>query len=100
VTGDVVGEVFKAERILKPQVRLSHPIKGRVPEARNIPAAQLNEWEKTLYYERMAFVQEISSITDTIDGQQLVLTVGGVKGLQPGQPAEQERSRRAFSRCS
>jgi hypothetical protein len=79
VTGDVLNEMFKAERILKPQVRLSHPIKGRVPEARNIPAAQLNEWEKTLYYERMAFVQEISSITDTIDGQQLSLTVGGVK---------------------
>jgi hypothetical protein len=79
VTGDVVGEVFRAERILKPQVRLSHPIKGRVPEARNIPAAQLNEWEKTLFYERMMFVQEISSITDTIDGQQLSLTVGGVK---------------------
>jgi hypothetical protein len=75
----VVGEVFNAERILKPQVRLSHPKKGRVPEARNIPAAQLNEWEKTLYYERMAFVQEVSSITDTIDGQQLSLTVGGVK---------------------
>jgi hypothetical protein len=79
ITGDVVGEVFNAERIQKPQIRLSHPIKGRVPEARNIPAAQLNEWEKTLYYERMAFVQEISSITDTIDGQPLSLTVGGVK---------------------
>jgi hypothetical protein len=79
VTGDVVGDVFKAERIMKPQIRLSHPIKGRVPEARNIPAAELNEWEKTLYYERMAFVQEISSISDTIDGQQLFLTVGGVK---------------------
>ena len=79
VTGEVVSDVFKAERILKPQIRLSHPIKGRVPEARNIPAAQLNEWEKTLFFERMMFVQEISSITDTIDGQQLSLTVGGVK---------------------
>jgi hypothetical protein len=50
-----------------------------VPEARNKPASELNEWEKTLYYERMAFIQEICSITDTIDGQQLSLTVGGVK---------------------
>src|SRR5215218_2345761 len=79
VAADVVHEVFKAERILSPNVRLSHPIKGRVPEARNKPAAELNEWEKTLYYERMAFIQEIPSITDTIDGQQLSLTVGGVK---------------------
>jgi hypothetical protein len=79
VTNDVVHEVFEAERIASPSIRLSHPIKGRVPEARNKPAAELNEWEKTLYYERMAFIQEISSITDTIDGQQLSLTVGGVK---------------------
>src|SRR5215203_7082642 len=64
VTEEVVQEVFAAERILRPSVRLSHPIKGRVPEARNKPASELNEWEKTLYYERMAFIQEISSITD------------------------------------
>lgn len=32
-----------------------------------------------MYYERMAFIQEISSITDTIDGQTLPLIVGGVK---------------------
>jgi hypothetical protein len=79
VTQEVVNEVFRAERIASPSIRLSHPIKGRVPEARNKPASELNEWEKTLYYERMAFIQEISSITDTIDGQQLSLTVGGVK---------------------
>ena len=79
VTSEVVHEVFKAERIAAPSIRLSHPIKGRVPEARNKPASELNQWEKMLYYERMAFIQEISSITDTIDGQQLSLTVGGVK---------------------
>jgi hypothetical protein len=79
VTADVVGEVFKAERILEPSIRLSHPIKGRVPEARNKPASELSESEKTIYFERMAFIQEISSITDTIDGQQLSLIVGGVK---------------------
>jgi hypothetical protein len=79
ITEEVVHQVFPSERIISPIVRLSHPIKGRVPEARNKPASELNEWEKTLYYERMAFIQEISSITDTIDGQQLSLTVGGVK---------------------
>src|SRR5215218_10985494 len=29
VMGNVVQEVFKAERITKPSIRLSHPIKGR-----------------------------------------------------------------------
>lgn len=73
------ADLFHGETILKPQVRVSHPIKGRIPEAKDKPASQLNEWEKTLYYERMMFVIEIPSITDSIDGNQLSLTIGGVK---------------------
>src|SRR3954451_9586515 len=76
---EVTGDVFKAERILSPNVRLSHPIMGRGPEARNKPASELNVWEKTIYYERMAFILEVPSICDTIDGQSLCLTIGGVK---------------------
>jgi hypothetical protein len=79
ITGELVQDAFKAERILSPSIRLSHPIKGRVPEARNKPANQLEEWEKTLYYERMAFIIEIPSISDTIEGEKLSLVVGGVK---------------------
>jgi hypothetical protein len=79
VTQEVVGEVFRAEKIPAPSIRLSHPIKGRVPEARNKPASELMEWEKTIYYERMAFLIEIPSIRDTIDGQSLSLTIGGIK---------------------
>jgi len=78
-TAEVVGEIFQSERILKPAIRLSHPIKGRIPEAKNKPANQLLEHEKTLYYERMAFVIEIPSIQDEIDGNSLSLCVGGVK---------------------
>ena len=37
------------------------------------------DWEKTLYYERMAFIIEIPSIQDSIEGNQLSLTIGGVK---------------------
>ena len=37
------------------------------------------EWEKTLYYERMAFIIEIPTIQSIIDGNELTLTVGGVK---------------------
>lgn len=78
-TQEIVHEAFHAERILSPSIRLSHPIKGRVPEARNKPANQLEEWEKTLYYERMAFLIEVPSIADTIEGERLSLTIGGVK---------------------
>ena len=78
-TMDVVGQIYPAETILEPAVRLSHPIKGRIPEAKDKPAKDLLEHEKTLYYERMAFIIEIPTIYDDIDGNRLSLTVGGVK---------------------
>lgn len=79
LTQEVVSEAFRAERILSPSIRLSHPIKGRVPEARNKPANELLEWEKTIYWERMAFIIEVPSISDTIEGEKVSLTIGGVK---------------------
>lgn len=78
-TMNVVQNVFSGEAILSPSVRLSHPIKGRVPEAKLKPANQLLEHEKTIYYERSAFVIEIPTIHDEIGGNTISLTVGGVK---------------------
>ncbi|MBL7692595.1 MAG: DUF3871 family protein [Flavipsychrobacter sp.] len=78
-TMQAVSGIFKGETILRPNIRLSHPIKGRTPEARNKPASELLEHEKTLYYERMAFLIEIPSITNEIEGNRLNLTIGGVK---------------------
>jgi hypothetical protein len=78
-TYDVINHCFKGEEILSPSIRVSHPIKGRTPEARYKPASQLEDHERTLYYERAMFVFEIPSIQQTIDGQTLSLTIGGVK---------------------
>jgi hypothetical protein len=78
-TYDVINHCFKGEDILSPSIRVSHPIKGRTPEARYKPANQLEDHEKTIYYERAMFVFEIPSIQRTIDGQTLSLTIGGVK---------------------
>lgn len=80
-TTKALQEIFAGETILAPNIRLSHPIKGRVPEAKNKPANELLEREKTLYYERMAFIIEIPSVCDEVDGSNLSLTVGGVKAL-------------------
>jgi Domain of unknown function, B. Theta Gene description (DUF3871) len=80
-THQAAAEIFQGETILKPSIRLSHPIKGRIPEARNKPANELQEHEKTLYYERMAFIIELPTVYDEIDGSQVSLTVGGVKAL-------------------
>ena len=76
---ETIGQLFPHETLLAPAIRVSHPVKGRIPQARNKPAKELFEWEKTLYYERAAFVVEIPSIRETVGGNPLSLTVGGVK---------------------
>ena len=72
-------KMFPQQTILKPNIRVSHPIKGRIPEAKHKAVSQLEPWEQTIYYERMMFVIEIPSITQTVNGNQLALTIGGVK---------------------
>lgn len=79
VAEEVADEVFHAEKILPPSIRVSNPILGRVPEAKDKPASELQPWEQTKYYQRLAFVIEVPSISDQIDGEKLSLTVGGVK---------------------
>jgi len=80
-TMQIVEELYRGEMILQPNIRVSHPIKGRVPDAKNKPANELLDGEKTLYYERMAFVIEIPSVFDDVDGNALTLSVGGVKSF-------------------
>lgn len=63
----------------KPVIRVSHPIKGRIPEARNKPSKELLPHEVTLFYERMAWTASFPSITKEINGETLELTIGGVK---------------------
>lgn len=80
---DVVGQVsekfFSGEQILHPAVRISHPIKGRIPEAMGKPADALFDEEKTVYYERMAFVYELPGINSMVSGNKLSLSIGGVR---------------------
>ena len=74
---EVGQEVFGA--LSEPVVRVSHPIKGRIPEARNKPSKELLPHEITLFYERMAWTASFPSITRQFDGETLELTIGGVK---------------------
>ena len=83
----VTNKIFGGETILKPAVRVSHPIKGRIPSAVGKPAKELLEHEKTLYYERMAFAVEIPSISDNVANNSLNLTVGGVRAYNLNKPA-------------
>ena len=63
-----VNQYFPMEQIEVPNIRINHPIKGRILEAVHKPVAQLMEYEKTVYYERVAFVMEISSISEQVNG--------------------------------
>ncbi|MCT4699167.1 MULTISPECIES: DUF3871 family protein [Tenacibaculum] len=79
VVQDAVRKVFPHHIISKAEIRVSHQIKGRVPSAINKSVNELLEHEKTTYYERMAFIIRIPSITDTINGNKISLTLGGVR---------------------
>ncbi len=78
-TANVAEQIFGGEVILKPAVRVSHPIKGRIPQAVGKPAKELLEHEKTIYYERMAFAIEIPSVNGEVANNGLNLTIGGVR---------------------
>ena len=78
-TKEVVEEILEYKGVLKPEIRVSHQIKGRIPSAVGKPAKELLEHEKTLYYERMAFVIEIPEISEMINGNKVNLAIGGVR---------------------
>jgi hypothetical protein len=82
---DTVAQVtenwFQNELILYPSIRVSHAVKGRIPEAKHKKANELLPWEQTLYYERMMFCIEIPTIVQEVNGNLLSLTVGGVKSF-------------------
>jgi hypothetical protein len=78
-TKEVVEDILNYKGVLKPDIRVSHVIKGRIPTAIGKPAKELLEHEKTIYYERMAFVIEVPEISEIINGNKLKLTIGGVR---------------------
>ncbi|GIZ07904.1 DUF3871 family protein [Flavobacterium sp. UMI-01] len=78
-TKEVVEDILNYNGILQPDIRVSHVIKGRTPNAIGKPAKELLEHEKTIYYERMAFAIEVPEISETINGNKLNLTIGGVR---------------------
>lgn len=79
IAQDAVNSEFSRRSIDLPEIRVSHQIKGRTPDAIYKPVKELLDVEKTQYFERMAFILRIPAITETINGNQLSLIVGGVR---------------------
>ena len=79
ITQNSITKAFPHLSIDLPEIRVSHQIKGRIPDAIHKQAKDLFDHEKTIYYERMAFIIRIPTISETINGNQLSLTIGGVR---------------------
>ena len=80
-TKEVVQSSFQGERIFDPNIRVSHVIKGRVPSAIGKPVKELKPEEKTIYYQRTAFMIEVPSLKENVNNNSLSLTIGGVRAL-------------------
>ena len=76
---EAANTFFTGETIDKPDIRVSHIVKGRIPEAVHKPANQLLESDKTQYFERMMFCFEVPTIYETVEGNKLTLSIGGVR---------------------
>jgi hypothetical protein len=63
-----IATIFPNEPIDIPEIRVSHQIKGRTPDALHIAAKDLGEHQRTSYFERMAFIIRVPGITETING--------------------------------
>ena len=74
-----VATIFPNEAINTPEIRVSHQIKGRTPDALHVPTKDLQDFQRTSYFERMAFIIKIPGISETINGNRLELTIGGVR---------------------
>lgn len=79
ISQNCIANVFPNHSMSEPEIRVSHQIKGRTPGAIYKNVKDLLDHEKTIYYERMAFIVKIPAITDIINGNELSLTIGGVR---------------------
>lgn len=75
----VVQELFPGMQIAEPNIRVSHVIKGRIPSAIGKSVKELQDFEKTIYYERCAFLIDLPEITEVVNGNKLSLSIGGVR---------------------
>ena len=76
---EAVQDFFKGETVDSADVRVSHIIKGRTPDALHKKANELLETDKTIYYERCAFSIDVPTIYQDVNGNRLNLSIVGVR---------------------
>lgn len=81
IAQECVNKVYPHHTIGVPEIRVSHKISGRIPEAMYKPVKELMDFEKTQFWERCAFIIRVPSFTKNINGNELSLTIGGVRSF-------------------
>ena len=94
---EAASDFYKGETLNSPEVRVSHIVRGRTPDALGKKASELLESEKTQFYQRLAFAFTIPTIYETLNGQKLELCVGGVRNYSDLNLYRQTRGTEKFS---
>ena len=76
---EAARDFFTGQQIEEPVLRVSHIIKGRIPEAIHKPVKDLLDSDKTMYYSRMIFNLTIPTIYEDVCGNRLELSISGIK---------------------
>ena len=76
---EAASDFYRGERLNMPDIRVSHIVRGRIPQALGKKASELLECEKTQFYQRLAFAFTIPTILETVRGERLELCIGGVR---------------------
>lgn len=71
--------IFGNGNVTAAEARVSHPIIGRIPSAQHKKASELTDEEKTVFYQRLAWIAHITTMNTSINGQQVSLTIGGTR---------------------
>ena len=76
---EAASDFYQGERLNMPDIRVSHIVRGRIPQALGKKASELLECEKTQFYQRLSFAFTIPTIVETVRGERLELCIGGVR---------------------
>jgi hypothetical protein len=80
-TSELVHTNFPNVEVFQPNIKISHTMQGRVAAAIGKSIKELTPEEKTIYYQRLAFMIELPTLTENVNNNSLSLVVGGVRAL-------------------
>lgn len=71
--------IYGQSNVTLPECRVSHAIIGRIPSAQHKKVSELRDDEKTIHYQRLAWIANVIPFGTVINGQPVSLTIGGTR---------------------